>query len=206
MVEKASTQQSGPPAVRLSSPGERERHNADGHVRSPTISLAQTFQIKWEVYFSKEVFARLYSMRQYVFCMYMCIYAYLLCGNKTLGADIITSKKHWFDVSSLKNAFFTARVPNYHHCACLSNQFLSYKWVASILRHPVVQKCFSSNNISHLFSSFLKIYCFHIFDSGNLILIMESVMLGDCVNESSTHENCNSSDTISQWNDAKCKL
>ena len=28
--------------------------------------------------FFKEVFARLYSLRQYVFCMYMCIYAYSL--------------------------------------------------------------------------------------------------------------------------------
>ena len=32
VVEKASTQKkAGPPGLRLSSPGERERHNADGH-------------------------------------------------------------------------------------------------------------------------------------------------------------------------------
>ena len=31
VVEKARTQQSGPPGLRLSNPGERERHNADGH-------------------------------------------------------------------------------------------------------------------------------------------------------------------------------
>ena len=45
---------------------------------SNSLSHTQTFQIKWEVYFFKEVFARLYSLRQYVFCMHMCIYAYLL--------------------------------------------------------------------------------------------------------------------------------
>ena len=50
-------------------------------VRSPTSSHRQTFQIKWEVYFFKEVFARLYSLRQYVFCKYMCIYAYSLYGS-----------------------------------------------------------------------------------------------------------------------------
>ena len=44
-----------------------------------------TFQIKWEVYLFKDVFARLYSLRQYVFCMYMCIYAYLLYEYTTLG-------------------------------------------------------------------------------------------------------------------------
>ena len=38
-----------------------------------------TFEIKWDVYFFKEVFARLYSLSQYVFCMYMCIYVYVLC-------------------------------------------------------------------------------------------------------------------------------
>ena len=31
VVEKARTQQSGPPGLQLSSPGEQERHNADGH-------------------------------------------------------------------------------------------------------------------------------------------------------------------------------
>ena len=55
------SQQSGPPGLRLSSHGERERHNADGHksggqyiavfVQSPTSSHAQTLQIKREVYF-----------------------------------------------------------------------------------------------------------------------------------------------------------
>ena len=69
--------ESGPPGLRLSSPGERERHNADGHksggqyiavsVRSPTPSHTQTFQIKWEVNVFKEVFTRLYSLRQYIY-------------------------------------------------------------------------------------------------------------------------------------------
>ena len=63
-AEEASIQQKGPPGLRLSSPGERERHNADGYksggqyiavfVRSPTPSHTQTFQIKWEVYFLKK--------------------------------------------------------------------------------------------------------------------------------------------------------
>ena len=33
-----------------------------------------------------------------------------------LEADIITIKKHWFDISSSKDAFFTLRVPNDRHC------------------------------------------------------------------------------------------
>ena len=78
-VEKASTQQSGPLGLRLSSPGERERHNADGHksggqyiavfVQPPTPSHSKTlsnpfepFQIKWEVYFSKNWVARFYCV------------------------------------------------------------------------------------------------------------------------------------------------
>ena len=53
-VEKARTQQSGPLGLRLSSTGERERHNADGHksggqyiavfVQSPTPSYTQNLQ------------------------------------------------------------------------------------------------------------------------------------------------------------------
>ena len=64
LVEKASTQQKAePPGLRLSSPGERERHNVDGHksggqyvavfVQSSTPSHTQMLQIKWEVYFFK---------------------------------------------------------------------------------------------------------------------------------------------------------
>ena len=42
-------------------------------------------------------------------------------------ANIITIlKKHWFDVSSSKDAFFTECVPNDRHCACLGNKSLSY--------------------------------------------------------------------------------
>ena len=46
-------------------------------------------------------------------------------------------KKHWFEVSNSKDAYFTRRVPNDRHCACHTNKSLSYKSVASILRHPV---------------------------------------------------------------------
>ena len=63
-VEKASTQRSAPPGLRLNSPGERERHNADGHksggqyvavLFGPQLPLThKPFQIKWEVYFLKK--------------------------------------------------------------------------------------------------------------------------------------------------------
>ena len=96
VVEKARTQQSGPPGLWLSSPREQERHNADGHKSEGQyvavlfgLKLHLThkpFQIKWEVYFFKEVFARLYSLHQYVSCMYMCIYVYLLCDYTTFDA------------------------------------------------------------------------------------------------------------------------
>ena len=60
VVEKASIQQKAePPDLRLSSPEERERHNADGHKSGGGQYIAvlfglqlphtQTFQIKWEV-------------------------------------------------------------------------------------------------------------------------------------------------------------
>ena len=40
-----------------------------------------------------------------------------------LEADIITiRKKHWFDVSSSKDVFFTGCVPNDRCCACYSNK------------------------------------------------------------------------------------
>ena len=43
-----------------------------------------------------------------------------------LEADITTIKRHWFDVSSSKDAFFTEYDPNDHHCVCLSYKSLSY--------------------------------------------------------------------------------
>ena len=49
-------------------------------------------------------------------------------------------KKHWFDVSSSKDAFFTGCVSNDRHWACFSKKSLSYLWVASILRHPIFNK------------------------------------------------------------------
>ena len=72
--------------LRLSSPGERERHNADGitlgskyfsYVRSPAPSHMRTLSnpfrilaIKWEVNIVKEVFLRAsLSLRQYVSCV-----------------------------------------------------------------------------------------------------------------------------------------
>ena len=36
------------------------------------------------------------------------------------------NKKHWFDVSLSKDAFFTGRVTNDRHCACLINKSLPY--------------------------------------------------------------------------------
>ena len=71
-----------PPSPRLSSPGERERHNADGHksggqyVEVPfglqlplTHQPFRTFQIKWELYFSK----RLGRSSSLCRCVYACI-------------------------------------------------------------------------------------------------------------------------------------
>ena len=83
---RESQQKAEPPSLRLSSPGERERHNADGQyewggqyiavfVQSPNPNHTQTLQIKWEIYFSKEVFARPLSLcRRDSFCMYMHVY------------------------------------------------------------------------------------------------------------------------------------
>ena len=89
------TQQSGPPGLQLSSPGEREGHNADGHKsRGQYIAVLfglqlplthKPFKYSERYIFLNEVFARLYSLRQYVFCMYICIYARLLCGYTTVG-------------------------------------------------------------------------------------------------------------------------
>ncbi len=81
-----STQRSGPAGLRLSSPGERERHNADGH-KAVEVNILQfcsvsnslshaTFQIKGDVYFFKEVFARLYyCVRMYSACI--CVYMHI---------------------------------------------------------------------------------------------------------------------------------
>ena len=72
----------GPHPPQLSSPGERERNaimtNRVGSiccssVRSPTPSHTQPFQIKWEVYFSKNCVARLYC----VVVMILHAYAYV---------------------------------------------------------------------------------------------------------------------------------
>ena len=75
--------EAGPPSPRLSSPGERERNTAMAirvggwiccsSVRSPTPSHSKTFsnpfevfQIKWEVYFSKELCRSSLLCRRYV--------------------------------------------------------------------------------------------------------------------------------------------
>ena len=63
---------------------------------SNSLSHTQPFQIKWEVYFFKEVFARLYSLRQYVSCMYMCIYAYLLWWLYNSHSKVKDSSLHYY--------------------------------------------------------------------------------------------------------------
>ena len=83
---RRESQQSVPPGLQLSSPGEQERHNADGHksggqyiavfVQSPTPSHTQTLQIKWEVYFLKKtslVFIHCVDMYYICICI-MCLY------------------------------------------------------------------------------------------------------------------------------------
>ena len=81
--------EAGPPALRSSSsPGERERHTTmsggAGKVNMlqslfilqlPLSHTQQPFQIKWEVYFFKEVFAR----RYYCVIMILQAYVYVLC-------------------------------------------------------------------------------------------------------------------------------
>ena len=75
-VEEAHTQQRGLPGLQLSSPGERERHNADGHKSGGSIycslcsvsnSLSHAnLAIKWEVYFLKK--------SSLVFIYFICVY------------------------------------------------------------------------------------------------------------------------------------
>ena len=61
-----------------------------------------------------------------------------------LEADITITKD--IDLLSLAQRLrFILDVRNDCHCACLSNKSLSYKWLAFILRHPVLR------NIGHLF-------------------------------------------------------
>ena len=107
---RESQQKAEPLGLWLSSPGERERHNADGHksggqyvavlfgLQLPlTHTHTQPFQIKWEVYFFKEVFARFYSLRQYVFCMYICIV--VACGSTTLSLQMICTQLYGIEYS-----------------------------------------------------------------------------------------------------------
>ncbi len=81
-AEKTIIQQrAGPRGLRLFSPGERERHNADGH-KSVGEYIAVLFGLqlpltrkpynKMKDIFFKEVFARLYLLCRYdSFCMNM---------------------------------------------------------------------------------------------------------------------------------------
>ena len=79
--ENSTQQKAGPPGLRLSNSVERERHcyvrrSWGGQyvavcVQSPTPHT-QHFQIKWDVYFSKNCVARLYLW----FCMHMEMYMY----------------------------------------------------------------------------------------------------------------------------------
>ena len=93
-----------PPPGRSSS-RERERHNADGH-KSGGQYIAVLFGLQLPLtrkplqqseryIFFKEVFARLYSLRQYVFCMYMCIYAYL--SHEYATTDGVFCRPRWLD-------------------------------------------------------------------------------------------------------------
>ena len=92
-VEKAIIQQrTGPLGPRLSSPGERERHTVmsggagGGLICCSLSSVSNSFShanlaINWEVYFFKEVFARLLLLLCRWFCVhmhtYICIFTVL---------------------------------------------------------------------------------------------------------------------------------
>ena len=85
-VKKASTQQSGPPGLRLTSPGKRERNAVLANrsvccssVQSPTPSHTQPFQIKWEVYFSKNCVARLYCVVVMILHAHVDVYVLCVC-------------------------------------------------------------------------------------------------------------------------------
>ena len=96
VIEKASRKLS-PQASGWAS-GERERHNADGHKSggvnilqfcsvSNTLSHTQPFQIKWEVYFFKEVFTRhlfiasICILHVYVYSCSIWLYNICICLN-----------------------------------------------------------------------------------------------------------------------------
>ena len=96
VVEKASTQQkAGPPGLSLSSPGELMAIRVGVNMLqfcSVSNSLSH-FQKKWEVYFFKGVFARLY------YCVVMVLYAYVyvLCFcivNYGQGYCVTIQHKH----------------------------------------------------------------------------------------------------------------
>ena len=93
VVEKASTlQKAEPPGLRLSSPGEQERHNADGHKSGgqyiavmfglqlpltikPWITFSNPYSKVRGTHFVKEVFARPLSLCRWdSFSMYMHVY------------------------------------------------------------------------------------------------------------------------------------
>ena len=89
MVEKASTQQkAGPLGLRLSNPGERERQTLMAIKVgvnilkfcsvSNSLSHTQPFQIKGEVYFSKNSAARLHCVNMYWACI--CVYMHIYYG------------------------------------------------------------------------------------------------------------------------------
>ena len=89
VVEKASTQQKAEPlGLRLSSPGERERHNADGHKSGgqyiavmfglqlpltikPWITFSNPYNKVRGIYFSKEVFA---LVCLFIVSLWCCVY------------------------------------------------------------------------------------------------------------------------------------
>ena len=71
-------------------------------VRSPTPSYTQHFQIKWEVYFSKNCVARLCCV--FVFCMHAYVDVYVLCvcivGHGYTAVS--QGKRKWLSVVSNK--------------------------------------------------------------------------------------------------------
>ena len=86
VVEKASTQQKAEsPGLWLSSPGELERHNADGHeswgqyiavLFGLQLALTRNLSNKVRGIFFKEVFARPYCVS---LILHACVDVYLLC-------------------------------------------------------------------------------------------------------------------------------
>ena len=130
MVEKASTQQRAEPlGLRLSSPGERERHNAYGHksggqniavmfglqlplIVEPHTTLSNLANKLRGIYFVKQVFARLLFIAS-VCIQHIYVYVYIsifimwvydtICLDYVLRTSIYRIKENGFNLKKVRS-------------------------------------------------------------------------------------------------------